>query len=204
MRLSVVLLLLALALPAGAVPHDNLGRPLTPEAGVLGTASASATDSTTYAFVPHMLDLSLAFGATGQDNGAGIDEAFIYSASLLAYVNGWLCLGPQMTRSAETPQWMDFTIPLKAYIFQRPDTAMKPYVRAELFTYTARTSRQAPAVSSAWSFDPKFIFGVELPQAGYSLDFDLGAEYTLTQLGDTVNQFGGLAAAARVNVWLGR
>lgn len=205
MRFLIVSLLLAvLAAPAFAVPHDNLGRPLTPRPGIMSTASEAGPDSATYTFTPHILDLCLAFGATGQDNGTGVDESMIYSAGLLAFINSWLCAGVQATRSAETPQLVDLTVPLKAYIFPRPDTSVKPYVRAELFTYTARTSQQAPDVASAWSFNPKFIFGAELPQSGYSLDFDLGAEYTFTQLGETVNQFGGLAAAARVNVWLGR
>lgn len=222
--LLCTLLLLLFSVSAFAetvVEVDNLGRKTVKEVPSSTTASrpglrslssgivAVSGDSTVSpvvvkTYTPHPFDLTVSLGATGVSNNTGVDEAAVLGLSLNYFATSWLTVGLGFERDAAAPKLLQLNIPLKAYLWPRPDTSAKPYARLIPFTYTVRTGQDAPQPASPWSFNPSVVFGLEFPQSGYSLSVDLGAGYVFTEGGADVNEFAGFTAAGRFNGWLGR
>jgi hypothetical protein len=199
--LWIALCALVLAAPAFAKPvKDNMGRVVDPdtEGGSIFFGVASETDvgDAILGYTPEMFDLEFMLGADGDDDADGTTETMVLGASLKWFPTTWMKFGPGFRYTDASKSLVDFGLPMVFYIFPRPFTSMKPYIALDPIHYTV--AADGSPLSGHFSFIADANFGVEFPMDEFALAFDLGPQYLFTVLNESVNDFGGWDAAAKV------
>ncbi len=205
--LLAVVAVMSAPLCASAVDTDNLGRPIDTGEISTGFMVGVSDGETSLAYERNMLDATLFFSAAGANDGDGSNETTLLGAWLGWFITDSMTTGPafekKLGKDVIDLSWMN-----RAYIFPRPLTKLKPYLFFDPFTMSVATSpegKESMSGTSSFVFDPKLCIGVQMPQDGYSLDFDVGYSYLFSKIdGETVADPGQLGVAGRVNIWLGR